>query len=118
MNRNIFVIFLYAFLCFSCKNTNVVEQNTYSVIESCVDKYVSKWNYKPALEVAVYGQKGTLSYHYKGGYFSIANDLRVNEDNLFILYSITKSMTASAVIDLINIGKLSLYDTVGDFLKI
>lgn len=85
MKRNIFVIFLYVFLCFSCKNMNDVEQDTYSIIETCVNKYVSKWNYKPALEVAVYGKEGTLNFHYRGGYFSIANNLRVNEDSLFIL---------------------------------
>lgn len=94
---------------------NDVKQDTYTIIETCVNKYVSKWNYKPALEVAVYGNEGVLSYHYKDGYFSLADNLRVNEDSLFILYSISKSMTASAIIDLINIGKLSLCDTVGDF---
>lgn len=117
MKRNIFVIFLYVFLCFSCKNMNDVKQDTYSIIATCVNKYVSKWNYKPALEVAVYGKERTLNYHYRGGYFSIANNLRVNEDSLFILYSITKSMTASAVIDLVNNGELSLCDTVEDFFQ-
>lgn len=117
MKRNIFIIFLYAFLCFSCKNVTDVEQDTYSIIEACVEKYISKWNYKPALEVAVYGKEGALNYYYRGGYFSIANNLKVNEDSLFILYSITKSMTASAVIDLVNNGKLSLSDTVEDFFQ-
>lgn len=117
MKRNIFIIFLYAFLCFSCKNVTDVEQDTYSIIEACVEKYISTWNYKPALEVAVYGKEGALNYHYRGGYFSIANNLKVNEDSLFILYSITKSMTASAVIDLVNNGKLSLSDTVEDFFQ-
>ena len=117
MKRNIFIIFLYAFLCFSCKNVTDVEQGTYSIIEACVEKYISTWNYKPALEVAVYGKEGALNYHYRGGYFSIANNLKVNEDSLFILYSITKSMTASAVINLVNNGKLSLSDTVEDFFQ-
>lgn len=34
---------------------NDVKQDTYSIIATCVNKYVSKWNYKPALEVAVWG---------------------------------------------------------------
>ncbi|MCQ2582360.1 MAG: beta-lactamase family protein [Treponema sp.] len=80
-------------------------------------KYVSKWDYKPALEVSVYGKEGTLSYHYRGGYFSITDDLSVSENSLFILYSITKSITATAVIDLINMGKLSLNDKVEDFFQ-
>ncbi len=115
MKRNNFLIVLSIFFIFSCKNTNDVKQDFSNDIETCIERYVSKWNYKPALEVSVYGKKRTLIYNYLGGYFSLSNNSKVNEDSLFILYSITKSMTASAVIDLVNNGKLSLNDTVGDF---
>ena len=56
MKKNIFIIlsFIYIFLCNSCENLNNVKQETSTAIENCVDNYVSKWNYKPALEVSVY----------------------------------------------------------------
>lgn len=57
-----FILFISAFLCNSCKNTDTTNQNFSNSIENCINGYISKWNYKPALEVAVYGKKGDLNY--------------------------------------------------------
>lgn len=113
----IILMFFCFFLCGACKSENFIEQETSEVIDNCVGNYVSKWNYRPALEVSVYGKKGLLNYHYKGGYVSLASNKEIEQDNMFILYSITKSMTASAILDLVNNGKLSLNNTVEDFFQ-
>ena len=106
---------LFIIVLNSCKNGNVENQNLSICIEKCIKNFITKWDYKPALEVSVYGKKGTEKYNYRGGYFSVSNKTDLTDDNTFILYSITKSMTASVINDLINQGKLSLNNTVEDF---
>ncbi len=111
---------LIAFLSFlgSCKNIeNGSLQETSGSIEKCINDYVTEWEYKPALEVSVYGKNGVLTYNYKGGYFSVSNDTEISDDSLFILYSITKSMTAAAILDLVDSNRLSLTNIIGDFFQ-
>lgn len=108
---------LILFVLTSCKNENVENHTISDKIEQCINAYITKWDYKPALEVSVYGKKGKEKYNYKGGYFSVSNKTHLNDDNTFILYSITKSMTATVIIDLVNQEKLSLNNTIEDFFQ-
>lgn len=112
---HIYILFLFIFLFNSCKNMNNDNRTFSNNIEKCIDDYITKWDYKSGLEVSVYGKKRNLNFNYKGGYSSISNKVHVNEDNTFILFSITKSMTAAVILDLVNDGKISLNNTVEDF---
>lgn len=57
---------LILFVLTSCKNDNVENHTISDKIEQCINAYITKWDYKPALEVSVYGKKGKEKYNYRG----------------------------------------------------
>lgn len=117
MRMSFFGLVLCVFFFCSCEKINESKLKSSDNFEACVQSYIKKWEYKPALEISIYGNEGTINYQYKGGYASISNNIKVDENSLFILYSITKSMTAFAIIDLVNKGKLMLDDKLGNFIQ-
>lgn len=106
--------FLSMLIVFVSCNTDV--ESTDRKIDIAINNYVSKWDYKPGLCVAVYSPTLNLSYDFADGYFSLDSKEKITMFTPHILYSITKSFTASCIIKLINEGKLSYNDRVSDYL--
>ena len=78
-----------------------------------VYEYVDKWNYNSAISVSVFGSD--ISFNYAGGYASLSTELENTETTPHILYSITKSFTATSILKLKKEGKLELSDRLDKY---
>ena len=83
-------------------------------IYDSINKYIAKNEYAPGISVAVYGNGVDCSY--ASGYMSLDTKQRNTESTPHILYSISKSFTASEILKLAGEGKLSLDDTIEDLI--
>lgn len=92
-----------------------IELTAEQQIENKIKDYINRWDYKPGISVSVFSPTLSLNYNFSDGMFSLDNSQRNTKETKHLLFSITKSFTASAVIKLVNEGKLSYDDRVSDY---
>ena len=80
------------------------------VLQSFMDKHIT-----PGVVVIVANKDGVLDVE-KAGYASLANKTPIREDAVFWIASMSKSLTAAALMMLVDEGKVSLDDPVEKFL--
>ena len=61
-------------------------------------------------------QGGQKQCYYESGMRDLAAQLPITRDTIFRLYSMTKPITAAAVMILLEEGRIDLYDAVSDYL--
>ena len=66
--------------------------------------------------VAIVAQRDHILYHQAFGKMDVANDVAMREDTIFRIASMTKPITATAVMMLIEAGNLSLDDPISNFI--
>jgi CubicO group peptidase (beta-lactamase class C family) len=69
----------------------------------------------PAVEYLFFNT-GTLLHHFRGGFADIRNDIPVQEATSFKAFSVTKTFTALAVLQLVEQGMVDLDKPVGEYL--
>lgn len=69
----------------------------------------------PGLQYLVIDSEGTL-FEYAGGWADIKNQIPMTLDHTMMAYSMTKTFTAVAVLQLVELGKLGLDDEIDNYL--
>lgn len=62
-------------------------------------------------------QNGKEIYYDEAGYADLEEKKKIKRDSLFRMYSMTKPVTAAAVMILLQRGKIDLYDPISQYLK-
>lgn len=86
----------------------------YGKVGSLLDRLVSSGQL-PGASVLIH-QSGEEAYYYQAGLRDVAGEKPVERDTLFCLYSMTKPVTAAAVMILVDDGVLRLDDPVADYI--
>ena len=89
---------------------NLSESNTFGDLDRSVNRFIRKWDIKGAA-VAI-AKEGKLVYAKGFGYADVEHNQEVQPYNLFRVASVSKLITASAIMKLVEEGRLSLTDTV------
>ena len=113
------IFFFACFLaCSDNQNTPSVQTETKSLLELKIDSiglgYIQE-NRTKGFSIAVVKGKDTL-YNRGFGYIDSLNSIKTSNDHLFLLASISKLMTATLVMKLVEEGKLSLNQTLHELL--
>lgn len=95
-------------------NALLMAQNI-SQIEEKLKKYIDD-NQTPGIQYLVI-KNGEIVFEYNGGKANFENNLPVTSQTVFRAYSITKTFTALAIMQLVDKGKLNLDDPASKYLK-
>lgn len=95
----------YNELSFADESTNHPKNATYQTI---IDKYVGQGI--PGMSVMINDQYGT--WLGAGGYADIASEVGMEKGNRFLIASISKVFTATAIFSYVDEGKLSIEDPI------
>lgn len=79
-------------------------------VRAYLDRQIAA-NTFPGIQYAVIGPKGEL-FSYVGGFADIAAQRPMQPDTTMMAYSMTKTLTAAAVLQLVEQGKVALHDPV------
>lgn len=89
---------------------NLSEANIFGDLNKSINKFIGKWDIKGAA-IAI-AKEGKLVYAKGFGYADVEHNQEVQPYNLFRVASVSKLITASAIMKLVEEGRLSLTDTV------
>ncbi len=105
-----FIIFIsFAISCTTNKN-----EDSMITVKNILDHQISN-NKTPGLQYYFFNQDSIL-YSYFGGWADMKNNKKVSEQTTFNAYSVTKTFTALAILQLAEKGKLQLDDPVVQYL--
>ena len=90
------------------------EEVSSSEIESYIEKFISK-NSIPAMSVMVFN-KGEILYENYLGKADIENNTALTADHIFLIASVSKTITATALMQLYDDGLFDLDDPINDYL--
>ncbi|TDN97630.1 serine hydrolase domain-containing protein [Sunxiuqinia elliptica] len=116
--RNLTVFSILLLLCFSISCSNQRESDYPAKISDKIDTYLTKameLHNIPGLALAVVEGDQVVYERYLGK-SSLEKDAPVDTTTLFRVFSATKLITSTAVFQLIQIGKLSLEDSISTYL--
>ncbi|MGK0389753.1 MAG: CubicO group peptidase (beta-lactamase class C family) [Maribacter sp.] len=111
---SLIVIFSFLLLCTNCKDIDVVINNI-----DDFDAYLQKeMEYQdiPALSVVIFKEDNILHENYLGK-SQIQQNISLERDHLFLLASMSKVITATALLQLHEDGLFSLDDNINDYLS-
>ncbi len=103
-------------ILFSCSSESSKDISTEKSIKNEIETYISKWNYKPALSVSVYGKNGKINFSFAYGKDSISKNIDNSLETEHYLYSITKSFVAASILKLENEKKLDINQPISKYL--
>ncbi|RBW57125.1 serine hydrolase [Tenacibaculum sp. E3R01] len=112
MNKILIPILLSIFLNISCQNT--IQEKKNLKIDSFIKEQI-KVHEIPGLALAVI-KNGELMYEGYFGKANLKNNSKVDKHTIFPLYSITKLTVSTALYQLVEQGKLSLEDTISQYI--
>ncbi len=111
MKINLFTLFMVSLLTVNCL---LVGQETKSKvlkeIDSAADKFVKRYQV-PGLSLAI-GRNGELAYAQGFGKSDLENSVQASKETVYRTASIAKPITAIAVLQLVEQGKISLDDSI------
>ncbi len=117
MNRltfNLALLIWILMLCGACKKTSIEINNTADLevylTEEMEDQKI------PALSILLFEEQ-TVLYEKYLGQSHIENNVALESDHLFLLASISKVITATALLQLYEAGEFSLDDPINDYLS-
>jgi len=86
----------------------------FSKLKNLMDKFVSEYN-TPGVDVIVYKNHEML-FRYFTGFSDIENNKKMNGDELYLIFSMTKMITCTCALQLLEQGKFLLSDPVSKYL--
>lgn len=99
--------------CLSC-NKQVIEINTVDDLNKYLEDQVAEQDL-PALSVLIF--KGdTIKYEQYMGYSNVEEEKALEQDDIFLLASVSKMITGTALLQLYEDGEFDLDDKINDFL--
>jgi D-alanyl-D-alanine carboxypeptidase len=104
-------------LAAACFSQTVMEQMTAdrnARVKGVIDEERADGEF-PGVQYVVVSRNSTL-FSYAGGWADIEGGREVQKNTTMMVYSMTKTITAAAVLQLIEQGKISLNDPVADYL--
>lgn len=111
-HKVLFFVFILLIVT-SCSNNNVVDKNILNV-NSRLDNYIElelKDSKFPGIQYVVFN-KDKIIYEYAGGYAKVKDKEEMKSNTVLNVFSTTKVITAIALLQLEEEGKLSLSDRV------
>lgn len=114
--QGIFIIFVFTAMTiiFSCSSFLEREEMNLHQVEKIFLRAIDQ-NDLPSLQYIVFDQNSFL-YEFNGGKADIKNNLRVNTETRFKLYSMTKTFTAAAILLLAQRNEIALDDPVAKYI--
>jgi D-alanyl-D-alanine carboxypeptidase len=103
---------LLLFITFSCK-TNKIE-NKMKLVDNILKEQISK-NKTPGIQYYFF-DKDSVIHSYNGGFADIKNKKEISDETTFNAWSVTKTFTALAIVQLAEKGLLKLDDPVIKYL--
>ena len=107
MNRTLILLFVCFFLDYAFGQTKELEDS----ITSLMNKYEAI-----GVSVAVV-KENKIVYTHAFGYKDFENSIPLHTDDLFRIASVSKTLTATAIMQLVEKGKLSLDDDINSYLS-
>ena len=117
--RKISLFLSFYFLCFllfSCENEKTVENNEFSKVRSFIISNIESGEI-PSVSVAV-SKGGKIIWMEAFGWADKENKIKATTNTLYCLRSISKTITATGLMTLVNDGKISLYDTLDKYIEL
>ena len=111
--HNVLFSFFILLVVSSCSNSNVVDKSI-SDINERLDHYLElelQDNQFPGIQYVVF-DKDKILYEYAGGYAKVEAREKMNSNSLLNVFSTTKVITAIALLQLAQEGKIELSDKV------
>ena len=106
-------LLILIFLSFSCSNLSF--QLDKNKLDNIINKYVSE-NYYPFLHVLIDDKNGQTIYEYSSVNKTAHPELKVDKNTLMRIWSMSKIVTISIVMDLVEEKLISLDDAVIDYI--
>jgi len=86
----------------------------FTKLKKCMDKIVQEYN-TPGVDCIVY-KNNEMIFRYFTGMSDIENDKKMNGDELYLIFSMTKMITCTAALQLFEQGKYLMSDPVSKYL--
>lgn len=108
--------FVSAFLLVTCEKEETINPNENFIqqMEAVTDSIVQNANVPGIVALVVDNQKG-INWLYTAGYADIANKTPMNGDLVFRIGSVTKTLTGTVLLQLVDEGRLSLEDKLSTY---
>src|SRR3972149_6315254 len=106
--RNILITLSFVFI-----NFTLIGQN-YNQVREKLDNYIED-NKTPGIQYIVI-KNNKIIFEYNGGWADLDKKIPVNNQTLFRAYSITKTFTSLAIMQLVEQGKIHLDDPASNYL--
>lgn len=110
----IFFLFLGLIAC-GQSNSNSLDKNQQEKINAYIE-HIQKRHEVPGVSLAIL-KKGKVVYQNKYGKANIEHNVAISDASIFRVYSLTKPIVAVAIFQLIEQGKLSLENTIDEYVK-
>lgn len=114
--KNFVFLFMVSLLLFGagCKKDNP-EVNSVEELETFVEEELSAQNI-PAISLLIF-KEGNILYEGLFGESNVDQNLALADDHLFLLASVSKTVTATALMQLYDQGEFGLDDKINDYLS-
>ena len=112
-----FLIVTFCLIFYSCDTNNNLEPflSNSKVVDSIVGSYVDNGS-QALLLVRVEGSDGNVKYEYSKKNNKLVPDYKINKDTWFRIWSMSKIVTISLTLDLVEDGLLKLEDPVSKYI--
>jgi len=111
--KNLFLLVITLFLSISCGvEPHSTQTNKHEEIKKAVDEILNDSKI-PGLQIAVLDNKIGEEIFYSSGFADFENQIKMTNNTILKIGSITKSFTALSILILAEEGKLNLEDTIG-----
>ena len=109
--KNIYIIIILAITIAGCSDNPTANKR----IQEVVEEYASKGHFNGSILIA---HRDSIIYQGSFGYANIETKDTITSSTLFPICSLTKKFTATAIMILQERGKLSINNTIGEYMEV